>query len=77
MTVPPYVVGAAFVLFWPYLSTKTGNRGVYVIITSLFMVTGYAMFLGSENPRVRYGATFIIVSCFRSLPTTDALREKC
>lgn len=39
-TVPPYVVGAFFVIFFPFLSWKTDRRLIYMIISApLIMVS--------------------------------------
>ncbi|EEA23267.1 hypothetical protein TMatcc_002125 [Talaromyces marneffei ATCC 18224] len=61
-TVPPYIVGAFFTLFIPFMSWKFDRRIIFCIIASPLMVIGYIMFLGSENPQVRYGATFLVAS---------------
>ncbi|CAG8081189.1 unnamed protein product [Penicillium nalgiovense] len=61
-TVPPYIVGGVFTLLFPYLSGRFDRRLVLFIITPLLMMAGYIMFLASDNPRVRYGATFLIAS---------------
>ncbi|KAK4057222.1 hypothetical protein OIO90_001717 [Microbotryomycetes sp. JL221] len=60
MSVPPYLVGGVFTLLVPYLSWKTKRRALYMTISAPFMITGFAMFLGTSNARVRYGATFLI-----------------
>jgi len=61
-TVPPYVVGAFFTVLFPYLSTKTDRRNLFIIIGAPLMMTGYIMFLVSKAAMVRYAATFIIAS---------------
>jgi MFS family permease len=61
-TVPPYIVGACFTLFIPYLSWKFDRRAIFMIISTPLTMTGYIMFLASTNPHVRYGATFLIAS---------------
>jgi hypothetical protein len=61
-TVPPYVVGAFFVLMLPFLSWRFDRRNIFLIISAPLIMIGYIMFLASENPSVRYGATFIIAS---------------
>jgi len=61
-TVPPYIVGAFFTVLFPYLSWRTDKRNIYFIISAPLMMAGYIMFLASESPHVRYGATFIIAS---------------
>lgn len=61
-TVPPYVVGAFFTVLFPFLSWRFDKRNIFFIISAPLMVMGYIMFLASENPNVRYGATFLIAS---------------
>jgi hypothetical protein len=61
-TVPPYVVGAFFTVFFPFLSWRFDKRNIFFIISAPLMMIGYIMFLASENSSVRYGATFIIAS---------------
>lgn len=55
-TVPPYVVGAFTTLLTGYLSFKTKKRGLYMVLSAPFMVLGYAMYLATQDPHVRYTA---------------------
>lgn len=59
LTVPPNVVGAVAVLLFAYASYKLRIRSVFVSICGVFMLTGYAMFLGSRDLNVRYAASFV------------------
>lgn len=61
-TVPPYVVGAFFTVFVPYLTMKMDRRVMWFIISAPFMMVGYIMFLATTNNQVRYGATFLITT---------------
>jgi Na+/melibiose symporter-like transporter len=61
-TVPPYVVGAFFTVVIPFLSWRFDRRNIFFIISAPLMMAGYIMFLASERPHVRYGATFLIAS---------------
>ncbi|KKY16186.1 putative mfs transporter [Diplodia seriata] len=61
-TVPPYIVGAFFTLFFPFLSWRFDKRNVFFICSAPFMMVGYIMFLATDAARVRYGATFLIAS---------------
>jgi sugar phosphate permease len=61
-TVPPYVVGAFFVLLFPLLSWRIDRRNIFFILSAPMMMVGYIMFLASTNPNVRYGATFLIAA---------------
>lgn len=61
-TVPPYIVGAFFTVLFPYLSWRFDHRLIFFIVSPPLMITGYIMFLASEDNMVRYGATFVIAS---------------
>jgi MFS family permease len=65
-TVPPYIVGAFSTLLIPYLSSRFNHRLLFFVLVPPLMMIGYAMFLASSDPRVRYGATFLIA--FGSFP---------
>ena len=61
-TVPPYVVGAFFTVFFPFLSWRFDMRNIFFIASAPLMMIGYIMFLASKDLMVRYGATFLIAS---------------
>lgn len=61
-TVPPYVVGAVFTVLFPLLSWRLDRRNIFLIVSIPLCMIGYIMFLASEEPMVRYGATFLIAS---------------
>ncbi|SCV69351.1 BQ2448_2371 [Microbotryum intermedium] len=61
-TTPPYIVGAVISLVLPYLSWKTGRRALWMTVSAPLMIIGYAMFVASTNPQVRYAACFLIAS---------------
>ncbi|CAI6089377.1 unnamed protein product [Clonostachys chloroleuca] len=61
-TVPPYIVGAFFVLFLPLVSWRIDRRQILLIGSAPLVMVGYCMFLGSQDQAVRYGATFLITS---------------
>lgn len=63
-TVPPYVVGAFFVLVFPFLSWRSDRRIIFFIMSAPLMMIGYIMFLATDitDGMIRYGATFIIAS---------------
>lgn len=72
-TVPPYVVGAFFTVLIPLFSWRMDRRQIFIILSTPLVIIGYCMFLGSENPSIRYGATFLIASSLFSLgPLTNA-----
>lgn len=58
-SVPPFVVSAVFALTCCFLSDRLRQRGLFVIIAALVSIIGYAMFLGSTNKHVLYGALFL------------------
>lgn len=59
-TVPPYVVGGFFTLLVPLFSWKMDRRQIFMIASAPAVMAGYIMFLASEDPHVRYGATFLV-----------------
>ncbi|KAL0563912.1 hypothetical protein V5O48_018148 [Marasmius crinis-equi] len=61
-TVPPYIVGTFFTMLIPYLSWRFDRRLPFFIACAPFVMLGYIMLLASNNPHVRYGATFVIAS---------------
>ncbi|KAK1753782.1 major facilitator superfamily domain-containing protein [Echria macrotheca] len=63
-TAPPNVFGAVVMVSCAYLSWKTDRRQIYFIISTPLVIAGYVMFLASADPRVRYGATFLVASAF-------------
>ncbi|KAI1338804.1 MFS general substrate transporter [Xylariaceae sp. FL0016] len=64
-TVPPYVVGAVFEIIFPLLSWRFDRRQIFIIATAPLTMMGYIMFLASDDPHVRYAATFFTaISCF-------------
>lgn len=72
-TVPPYIVGAFFTLFLPLLSWKFDHRQLFLVLSAPGTMVGYIMFLASKNPRVRYGATFLVASgIFAGGPMSNA-----
>ncbi|EHK43813.1 uncharacterized protein TrAtP1_008232 [Trichoderma atroviride] len=73
LTVPPYVVGAFFTVLFPLLSWRLDRRQIFIILSAPMVMVGYAMFLGSTDQKVRYGATFLIASSAFALgPLTNA-----
>lgn len=61
-TVPPYVVGAFFVVFFSFASWKIDRRNIFITLSGPLCIAGYIMFLASKVANVRYGATFLIAS---------------
>ncbi|KAI0595190.1 major facilitator superfamily domain-containing protein [Biscogniauxia sp. FL1348] len=72
-TVPPYAVGAVFEVIFPLLSWRFDRRQILIILTAPLTMMGYIMFLASDEPRVRYAATFFTaISCFAVGPLANA-----
>lgn len=61
-TVPPYVFGAFFVVFFSYLSSRYDRRNIFYIISAPLVMIGYIMFLASKAGHTRYAATFLIAA---------------
>ncbi|KZT19730.1 MFS general substrate transporter [Neolentinus lepideus HHB14362 ss-1] len=61
-TVPPYVVGAAWVVINTYYSYRVKQRGLLIFISVLLMVAGYAIFVGTKNSHARYAACFLAIA---------------
>ncbi|KAI1814231.1 MFS general substrate transporter [Poronia punctata] len=72
-TVPPYALGAVFVLLLSALSWHFDRRIIFIIATAPLTMLGYILFLASEEPRVRYAAAFLsAISCFALGPLANA-----
>ncbi|CAG8951871.1 hypothetical protein HYFRA_00005675 [Hymenoscyphus fraxineus] len=67
-TVPPYIVGGFFTLLFPFLSSKMDKRNIFLIVSAPLMIIGYIMFLASDAPMTRYGATCKLDCSFTSIP---------
>ena len=62
LTVPPYVVGAFFLLLVSWLATRFNTRQVFIFFSAPTVMAGYAILLGSMNANVRYAAIFLTAS---------------
>lgn len=62
LTVPPYIVGAFFVLVIPTLSWRYNHRQLFLAITGPTIIVGYAIFLANLKANVRYAAVFLCAS---------------
>lgn len=67
LTVPPYIVGAGCTVILTTLSWRLNTRQVLIVLTGPLVVIGYAIFLGTMNPNVRYAAVFLSASTAFSL----------
>ncbi|KAI1826777.1 MFS general substrate transporter [Xylaria intraflava] len=72
-TVPPYALGAVFVIAISFASWRFDRRSIFIIITAPLTMLGYILFLASQEARVRYAAAFFTaISCFALGPLTNA-----
>jgi hypothetical protein len=72
-TVPPYVLGAVFVLTFSLFSWRLDRRSIFIIATAPLTMVGYILFLASHTARVRYAASFLsAISCFALGPLANA-----
>lgn len=62
LTVPPYIVGAFFILVIPTLSWRYNHRQAFIAITGPTIIIGYSIFLATLNPNIRYAAVFLCAS---------------
>ncbi|KAF2012909.1 MFS general substrate transporter [Aaosphaeria arxii CBS 175.79] len=62
LTVPPYIVGAFFVLLIPTLSWKFDHRQLFLAVTGPTAIAGFVILLATINANVRYGAIFLTAS---------------
>ncbi|KAL7919559.1 major facilitator superfamily domain-containing protein [Trichoderma austrokoningii] len=60
MTVPIYVVAAIVAVITAYYSDRVGKRSPFIIGFLFIMILGYAMCIGSSNPKVVYGGIFLV-----------------
>lgn len=59
-TVPLYIAGAVLTVAISFASWKYDRRTLFMLISGPLIVIGYVMFLATNNPQVRFGATFLI-----------------
>jgi MFS family permease len=72
-TVPPYVFGAFFVVFFSYLSSRYDRRNIFYIISAPLVMIGYIMFLASTAPKTRCKLLFPRAGCS---PTQETKRSQ-
>lgn len=56
-TVPPYVLGAVWILFNAYYCYRKNQRAIPILFSTLLIVLGYAMAVGTKNSHARYGVS--------------------
>jgi len=69
---PPYLVGIVLIAGLSWISWRVDRRQIFITGSVPLVIIGYAMFLGSTNPRVRYAATFLASSSFTLGALTNA-----
>ncbi|KAH6884647.1 major facilitator superfamily domain-containing protein [Coprinopsis sp. MPI-PUGE-AT-0042] len=60
-TVPPYIVGAFWAVGISLSSFHFKNRAIPLLSTLLLLVVGYAVAISTTDPKVRYGACFLMI----------------
>jgi hypothetical protein len=71
-TTPPYLVGIVLTAGLSFISWRVDRRQIFITGSVPLVMLGYAMFLGSKDPRVRYAATFLASSSFTLGALTNA-----
>ncbi|KAK0501584.1 MFS general substrate transporter [Armillaria luteobubalina] len=61
-TVPPYVLGAVWILFNAYYCYRKNQRAIPILFSTLLIVLGYAMAVGTKNSHARYAACFLAIA---------------
>jgi hypothetical protein len=73
LTVPPYIVGAAFTVIVTTLSWRLNSRQTLVALTGPLVSAGFAIYLATTNANIRYAAVFLTAStCFSLGAMTNA-----
>ncbi|KAK0466946.1 MFS general substrate transporter [Desarmillaria tabescens] len=61
-TVPPYVLGAVWIIFNAYYCYRKNQRAIPIFFSTLLIVLGYAIAIGTKNPHARYAACFLSIA---------------
>ncbi|KLT43441.1 MFS general substrate transporter [Cutaneotrichosporon oleaginosum] len=71
-SVPPYVCSTALSLIVCFYSDRWHLRGPFIIFSACLSLIGYALYLGSRNPKVRYASLFFqVMGAYVSAPLTS------
>lgn len=62
MTIPVYVFGLISLLTQSYLSDKMEQRAVFLLISSVPVIAGYLICVGTANAGAGYFAMFLLAS---------------
>ncbi|KAI2636675.1 MFS general substrate transporter [Xylaria nigripes] len=72
-TVPPYALGAVFIVGLSFASSRFDRRAIFILATAPLTMLGYILFLARKEARVRYVAVFFTaISCFALGSLTNA-----
>lgn len=58
-TVPPNVVAAVWSVILTYFGWKVQRRGLLVFISLPMSIIGWAFFIASRDPQIRYAGCFL------------------
>jgi len=61
-TVPPNLVGAAWAIISGFSSFRLRSRSGVILSCMALMVVGYAIAVGTTDPKIRYGACFLMTA---------------
>ncbi|KAK4502281.1 hypothetical protein PRZ48_005706 [Zasmidium cellare] len=61
-TVPPNICGFFTVLFACWISDRTKQRGVYMIVGCVVTIVGYIMLISTDRKLIQYGGTFLVAA---------------
>ncbi|KAF2622444.1 hypothetical protein BU25DRAFT_462777 [Macroventuria anomochaeta] len=61
-TLPPYIVGAFFILVILTLSWRYNHGQIFISISGPSIIVGYSIFLATLNANIRYVAVFLCAS---------------
>ncbi|KAI0808116.1 MFS general substrate transporter [Fomes fomentarius] len=63
MSVPPYAIAIVVSIGSSIISDRYAIRGPMIAVLAILSTAGLAMYIGSENSHVRYGAFLLAVPC--------------
>ena len=59
LTIPVYICGAMFFVFFAYISDRLSLRGPFVLLANMFGIVGYVLILCKTTNGVKYFGTFL------------------
>ncbi|CAL3962061.1 unnamed protein product [Diplocarpon coronariae] len=59
LSVPPYALAACLTVLIGFIADRTRQRGLCNIGVAFIGIAGFAMLLGSDEPRIKYAGTFL------------------